>query len=408
MRRRGTRRRAAWCLLAAASCLGAVAACGSDPTTDGPGEQVPERESFAFRMYDTSESSDNTEALLLEGVVDPAAGNGSATFVDDVDEAPLETIAVDGIDYLSNTRPGMDPELREEIPESGPCAGKGWMVDDMSVHLPKIMHGDPIIQVDLDRVLALIAEGEPSATVVDDHDGETTYAVGLSDDLTIAPKEPDLEASATIADMTATVDAQGRITEVQWEHRYDEYVTTTRIEMFDFGVPVEVAAPADDDVCSYTESMEHSFCRFESQDLNQPLVDAIEAGDREALRSAHAELCTYAEDVPLYVRTAGCDVAMVEFLFTELGMDPNATMSAPTALFDTTHPDRRADRNCTPAEDLALVQVLLDAGADPCIAPEVDWAFGEAPEWEAPATGITKWNVPPEMVAAVQAATENC
>lgn len=43
------------------------------------GEQVTERESFAFRMYDTSESSADEVAIMLEGVLDPAAGNGTAT-----------------------------------------------------------------------------------------------------------------------------------------------------------------------------------------------------------------------------------------------------------------------------------------------------------------------------------------
>lgn len=408
--------RAGWIALSAVvvAVAGCGGAAGDDAASQDPGSTTSD--GFRFVLTEVIDADLGPISKRLEGVIDPVTSTGSAEIVDGHDAGPDPLLLVDGVHYLPI--PGFGDD--DDAPAFGPCAAKRYVRHDpeefdADAEIGRgLLMADELIQIDLERMYELIASGPPVATV--EHDGEdtVTYAVDPPDEVVNPPIDDEfgLGPVRQLHDLTATVDAEDRITIVEWEVTVgagrevdrDGETTAVRLEMSDFGSPVDVTLPADDDVCDYFEMSQHAFCTFESAELNQPVVDAIEAGDREAVRVALDDLCPDALDVPRYVEAARCDPAMVTHFFDELGLDPDSSILGVPALLQLTRYFPESD--CTPEQDLATVQALLDAGADPCAAPEgPDW---DGQPWEPAATGIADWDVAPGIVAAVESAAADC
>ncbi len=232
-------------------------------------------------------------------------------------------------------------------------------------------------------------------------DGGVVYSVAIAD--------VGEDNYRQLQDMVVRVDAAGRVVSADWtelmgaDDLYEEsdieapgdtsWTETMSLTLSDFGIPVEVTAPAPEDTCGLEQSAVEHTCGFGAADIREAAMDEIYDGDfREGLREIVESFteetngsCPESLSVPLLVSSAACDPEMVRFLFEDLGMDPNQTDfsgDGHTALFSVTYYDPEDDPEfsevCTPEQDLETVRVLLDSGADPCIGPDEEHEYDPA------------------------------
>ncbi len=333
---------------------------------------------------------------------------------------------VDGVQYLSSPDPYLDgPEgaagrprsacLDAEWQSSGPVTEPtGALID---INNPTGLQIDALQEMvtnSADQLQPLPADaGQTDAT---------RYAVDVA--------EIDQDDFRELLDMIVTVDDLDRVIAVDWTVSVDAPSTETMaLTLSDFGVPVEVTAPAAEDVCDEDEAALEFACGFQAADVREEATAAIRAGDHAELaeivnsfNTSTGGACPESLSVPQLVSSARCDPDMVRFLFEDLGLDPNwldhtgidLIGSGTTALFELTYYNPENDefgQVCTPEQDLETIRVLLDAGADPCLAPDTQNGFGPLPgepQWEAPAVGISNWDEPADIVELVERAATTC
>lgn len=157
------------------------------------------------------------------------------------------------------------------------------------------------------------------------------------------------------------------------------------------GEAIPEGAPAADEAAPDAGAERWTIRRTEAV---RDAVEALRVGDRElATRLIGGSL----RDGPAnqtFFSAAECDPDLVRFLLDDLHLDPNARGgTGSTVIHELTFYE---GRHCeTPAE---TIEVLLDAGADPCASPD------HSPN-QVPALEIERWNEPPEVVALVRRAS---
>jgi hypothetical protein len=93
----------------------------------------------------------------------------------------------------------------------------------------------------------------------------------------------------------------------------------------------------------------------------------------------------------LFFGAAGCNAAAIEHLIEEAQLDPFVERSGETTVYALTWPDFASEEpKCAESDRVAPVQVLLEAGVNPCRPPDGH------PE-EVPALKAEEWGRSPEM-----------
>lgn len=332
---------------------------------------------------------------------------------------------VDGVQYLSS--PDLDLEGLEDLPDTSgsACLDAEWQsTGPANEPTGALIDINNPTGLQIEALQEMVTNGADQLQPLPADTGQpdrTRYAVDVA--------EIDHDDFRELLDMIVTVDDLGRVVAVDWTVSVDivdaPSTETMALTLSEFGVPVEVTAPAAEDVCDDEEMGLELACGFEATDVREEATGAISAGDREELaeivnsfNTSTGGTCPESLSVPLLVSSARCDPGMVQFLFEDLEFDPNwmdQIGMGITALFDLTYYDPEDDPEfsqvCTPEQDLETIRVLLDAGADPCLAPDAQNGLGPLPgepQWEAPAVGISEWSEPAEIVELVEGAATTC
>lgn len=402
----------------ATSCGEAEGGAGTLPAESG-------MESFAFRLTTEGEDGGSRWVEATEGVYDPTNGSASAVHTGSGRDGEDRLLMVDGVLYLSS--PDLDREGLEDLPDpsGSACLDAEWQSAPVPEPTGALIDINNPTGLQIEALQEMVANGadqlQPLPADAGQPDG-TQYSVDVADIVQDDYRE--------LLDMVVTVDDIGRVVSVDWTVSADigggaPSTEEMALTLSEFGVPVEAEAPAAEDTCDWDEMSLETACGFGATDVREEATGAIAAGDRQELteivnsfNTSTGGTCPESLSVPLLVSSARCDPGMVQFLFEDLEFDPNWTDQigmGTTALFDLTYYDPEDDPEfsqiCTPEQDLETIRVLLDAGADPCLAPDAQNGLGPLPgepQWEAPAVGISEWSEPAEIVELVERAATTC
>lgn len=387
--------------------------------------------SFSFALTTSTEDGGEAVVETTEGVFDPDTGNGSAVTTTSMGTTTM--LLVDKTVYMSVAE-GIPVGSELDQLAEGSCFARTWhaMAAD-EVRSGVLIDINHPTGLDIERLQTMVdtsAAGVRSLPTNGDSGEPGSYSVTLTDE--------DQDEYRRLLEMVVGVDDEGRIVSVEWTVSLDsgggsvagdsaDRTSTERrsLTLTEFGTQVVVEAPDADDTCSAEEQEVEWACGFAAAEVMRDAMFEIYNEDPEALREivdsfreASGDTCPEALDVPALVSSGRCKPDMVRFLFEDLGLDPNQRSRFShgyTALFDVTYFDPEDDPEfsdaCTPEQDLETVRVLLEAGADPCIGPEVEHEYDPAlgrPEWDPPALGISEWDEAPEIVALVEGAAVNC
>jgi hypothetical protein len=416
--------------MVAASLMWLATSCGEAEGGSGAAPAESNPESFAFTLTtEVADGSGDVWVETTEGVYDPASGTASAVHSESGRDGEDRLLMVDGVQYLSSPKPYLEaPEGAPRRPRSA-CRDAEWQstgpVTEPTGALIDI--NDPT-GLQTDALQEMVTNGADQLQLLPPDAGQpdaARYAVDVA--------EIDQDDFRELLDMIVTVDDLDRVIAVDWTVSVDivdaPSTETMVLTLSEFGVPVEVTAPAAEDVCDDDEMGLELACGFEATDVREAASGAIRTGDRaelaeivDSFNTSTGGACPESLSVPQLVSSARCDPEMVRFLFEDLGLDPNwldyigmdLIGSGTTALFELTYYDPEDDefgQACTPEQDLETIRVLLDAGADPCLAPDAQNGLGPLPgepPWEAPAVGISDWDEPSEIVELVEGAATSC
>jgi hypothetical protein len=98
----------------------------------------------------------------------------------------------------------------------------------------------------------------------------------------------------------------------------------------------------------------------------------------------------------LFFSAAGCNAAAIKQLIDEAQLDPFVERTGETTVYAMTRPDFGSEQSgCAESDRVAPVEVLLQAGVDPCRPPD------HSPE-EVPALHAEEWGRSPEMGALLR------
>lgn len=250
----------------------AVGACAGDrdATVTLGGFADATRSAVTARFSSSSDGGTSGElSSHSSGVFDFDRLDGTMTFVTmtamsgDALE-PAEFVVVDGAAYMSLTRVG-------DIDPASICYGKSWGVFDPRRY-GREDEADLIAPVPIDpgSVLDALAEGDArlaeagSETI---HSEPTTrYRVQL-DGTNLAERfiQLDYEYPGRLASLDVWVDADGRLRRATWGvvRRGDDTVRTTVVELWDYGVAVDVKAPSEDDTCDFPAFFAETMSTFD-------------------------------------------------------------------------------------------------------------------------------------------------
>jgi hypothetical protein len=416
--------------LVAVSLVWLATSCGDAESGEGAASEGSGPESFAFTLTAEGEDSGSRWVETTEGVYDPANGTASAVHTGSGREGEDRLLMVDGVQYLST--PDVSLEGLEDFPDTpgGACSDAAWhSIGPVPEPTGALIDINNPTGLQIEALQEMVTEGadelQPMPADTGQPDG-TRYEVDVAD--------IDQDDYRELLDMVVTTDDIGRVVAVDWTVSVDvggaPSTETMALKLSEFGVPVEVTVPESEDICDTDELSLEFACGFAATDVREEAMGAIASGDRQELteivssfNTSTGGACPESLSVPLLVSSARCDPGMVQFLFEDLEFDPNwmdyigldLIGQGTTALFELTYYDPEDDPEfsdvCTPEQDLETIRVLLDAGADPCLAPDAQNGLGPLPgepQWEAPAIGISEWNEPVEIVELVESAATTC
>jgi hypothetical protein len=177
------------------------------------------------------------------------------------------------------------PMTNERVDPDDPCAGKAWGVFDYPRHardetlaaIGETIPADFASPVPLDpsQVLESLAQSDAAISAIgtDTVRGVHTIRYRVDDvepDLRERLQQGDDEASLTRLEVF--VDPRGRLRRAVWtlHHEWTDvdgttfgHDATTTVELWDFGVEVDVAAPSADDTCDYPELFARTMATFD-------------------------------------------------------------------------------------------------------------------------------------------------
>lgn len=131
--------------------------------------------------------------------------------------------------------------------------------------------------------------------------------------------------------------------------------------------------------------------------LVNAVASDIQAGEVErSVEVIRANDLTAPDFQLAFFSAAGCSPTAVRDLIHKAGLDPMVEREGETTIYALTRPDFESEgTQCPESDRVAPVEVLLEAGVDPCQAP--DWA----PD-QVPAKFALEWGRSAEMVALLR------
>ena len=205
---------------------------------------------MAMTISFTTDSGGQTSAMTGEGVIDIGAKRGSMTFTSPLLPGPIEVLTDGTTSYLKATLPQFQPL----------SSGKPWIAVDVSHVTPRLGGdmfggaGDPLQSLRLlqERGAASDVRENGTQDVRDVPTRRFAARLNLKKLLEALPEAQRKAVSEVVgktdSELEIWVDAEDVVRRTVVRSKIGEFATTMTMELFDFGVPVQVAPPPEDQV----------------------------------------------------------------------------------------------------------------------------------------------------------------